>query len=238
MPQRQITLHGHKEGDLFVLSSEYAGYPLRCRINSSDIHVFFQIFVEREYSCLDDVTQASFIVDCGANVGFSSAYFLSRFPVAEVVAVEPDAENFQLLSQNLLLYGNRARTIQSAIWSRPARLTISEGKYRDGREWSRQVRPCENGEAGFEALDIGTLLAKSGHERICVLKMDIEGAEAVVFSENYESWIDRVDNMVIELHEDSMFGNPTRVFEKAIANRGFIVSRCGELTVCKREKIH
>ncbi|CAN5382113.1 hypothetical protein BH10PLA2_BH10PLA2_26230 [soil metagenome] len=64
--------------------------------------------------------------------------------------------------------------------------------------------------------------------------MDIEGAEAQVFSENYESWIDYVDNIVIELHDDTAFGNASSIFTKAIAGRSFTVSRCGELTVCKR----
>jgi hypothetical protein len=66
------------------------------------------------------------------------------------------------------------------------------------------------------------------------LKMDIEGAEAVVFGALDISWLDRVDNIAIELHHDTAFGNASGIFSSAIAKRGFATSRCGELTICRR----
>jgi FkbM family methyltransferase len=235
IPSFQQHLHANGENGTFLLKSEHARYPLRCRPHSSDPLVFDQIFIEREYSCLDDMTAAGLIIDCGAYVGYSSAYFLTRFPGCKLIAVEPDPANFEMLCQNLAPYSDAALAIPAAVWSRPARLAFSQTPYRDGKEWSRHVRECGLGETGdLRAEDIGSVLSQSGHERISILKMDIEGAEAQVFSENYESWIDYVDNIVIELHDDSAFGNASTVFTKAIAGRGFTVSRCGELTVCKR----
>ena len=55
--------------------------------------VFDQIFIHQEYSCLQELKEPSLVLDLGANVGFSAAYFLSFFPRACVVAVEPDAGN-------------------------------------------------------------------------------------------------------------------------------------------------
>ena len=215
--------------------SRHARYPLACRGLTPDLKVFSQIFLFREYSCIDGVKNPRLIIDCGANAGYSSAYFLSRHPAAELIAVEPDPENFALLSENLRPYGARARAIQSAIWSHPTRLTLSETPYRDGLELARQVRECQPTEpGGFLATDIGTLLRESGHERISILKIDIEGAEGVVFAKNYESWIDRVDALVIELHDDTIFGDNRAIFARAIAGRGFTVSEFEELTVCKR----
>jgi FkbM family methyltransferase len=223
------------DDSLIVLRSQHARHPLRCRPDSSDPLVYRQIFIGREYACLDDVTEAGLVIDCGANVGYSAAYFLTRFPGCDLIAVEPDASNFQLLCRNLAPYGERAHAIHSAVWSHPARLTISETPYRGGWAWTRQVRECKPGEAGgFLAVDLGGLLSRSGHQRISILKMDVEGAEAVIFSANVEPWIDRVDNLVIELHDDSIFGVASAVFASAIAGRGFAVSRHKELTVCKR----
>src|SRR4051794_1732111 len=73
--------------------AKYANFPLYCRPNTTDHAVFRQIFVDREYRCLDEVKDAQLIIDCGANVGYSSAFFLSRFPKSHLVAVEPDPEN-------------------------------------------------------------------------------------------------------------------------------------------------
>jgi FkbM family methyltransferase len=237
MQGREIQLPGYMDNGLFVLTSPWARYPLRCRPNSSDPFVFVQVFIDREFACLDDVIEAGLIIDCGANVGYSAAYFLSRFPGCDLIAVEPDESNYRLLVQNLAPYGPSVRTIHSAVWSQAARLKIWEGTYRDGREWTRQVQPCGPDEpGGFEAVDIGTLLRESGRQRISILKIDIEGAEAVVFADNFEPWIGLVDNLVIELHDDSMFGNATSVFAHATEGQGFSMSKHGELTVCRRPK--
>lgn len=220
--------------DALPLRSRLAAYPLLCRPHTSDILVFDQIFIEREYQRLDNITAPRLIFDCGANVGYSSAYFLSRFPEAQLIAVEPDDRNFSILQHNLRPFGDRATAYQTAIWSHAARLTLTTQDFRDGAEWSRQVRECQPGEAGFEAIDLGTLFARSGQPRISLLKMDIEGAEAGVFSRNVEPWLTKVDNIAIELHSDSPFGDASKAFFSAIEGRGFKVETMGELTLCFR----
>ncbi len=217
--------------------SKYARYPLLFRPGTSDNKVFYQIFNKREYSCLDDLSNVGLIIDCGANVGYSSAYFLSRFRKCYVIAIEPDPGNFFMMTKNLKPYSKRVSMLQSAIWSHPAPLTMSESIYRDGKEWSHQVRECRPGEiALFHGIDIGAILEKSNYKRISILKIDIEGAEGVVFSSStHKSWIDKVDAIVIELHDDSSFGKCSESFFSAIKNENFDVSCCGELTVCKRK---
>ena len=72
-------------------------HPVRMRSGrSSDLSVFWQIFVNREYAVLNDVHSTRLIIDLGANVGISSAYLLNQFPSAKVIAVEPDPGNYEL----------------------------------------------------------------------------------------------------------------------------------------------
>jgi hypothetical protein len=107
--------------------------------------------------------------------------------------------------------------------------------FRDGGEWTKQVREARSNDANvLPAVTVGALLRESGHQRISILKVDIEGSEAIVFSEGYGSWLSKVDVIVIELHDDSAFGDCARVFHQAISGQGFTVSRVGELTVCRR----
>ena len=219
----------------YTLISKNAQFPLICRPNTSDKDVFGQIFIEREYSCLDDLSNVDLVIDCGANVGYSAAYFLTRFPKCKVICVEPDLSNFKLLEKNLAPYKERVKLIRSGIWSHTADLKILEEPYRDGREWTVQVRECKSGEIPeMQAIDVGTLLKESGQNKISILKMDVEGAEAVVFAKNYESWLSCVDNMVIELHDDSSFGKASDIVLNAISSvKSFNTSRSGELTVFK-----
>ena len=102
-------------GTPLVLTSRLARFPLLARAGSTDLRVFGQIFVEREYAPLDDVRDASLIIDCGANVDYSSAYFATRFPAAALVAVEPDPGNFDLLARNLAPYGQQVTLVRSAV---------------------------------------------------------------------------------------------------------------------------
>lgn len=210
------------------LRTPHAEYPLAFRRGTSDLSVFRQVFLGLEYACAPE-SNVSFILDCGANVGYASAYFLSRFPRAELIAVEPDPGNFALLAQNLAPYGRRARAIQGAVWSHATRLSMAAPEYRGGEEWARQVR--EGGD-DVAAYGIADLLRLASWERVDLLKMDIEGAEAVVFGSQTDSWIDRVGSMVVELHDDTSFGPVSEIVARATT--GFATSQSGELTVYRR----
>ena len=226
-------------GARFTLTPRNARHALECRSGTSDAQVFSQIFLEGNYDALDGLEGAEFIVDCGANCGYSTAYFLTRCPNATVIAVEPDPENAAMLQRNVRPYGDRVTPVESAIWSQPASLVMSDVPYRDGRAWTKTVRVARPHEPNsIRAVDIGTLLRDSAHDRISILKIDIEGAEAVVFSSGYEAWLPRVDKILIELHDDSPFGDSRRIFNSAIAGEGFTISHRGggELVVCSRDQ--
>lgn len=209
---------------------------LLIRGNSSDIDVFYQIFIEEEYACLEDVAGDGLIIDAGANVGYSSIYFLTKFRRCRVIAVEPDADNFAVLKRNLAAYADRVVAHHTGLWSHATQLLLEPAPYRDGRAWTRQVREVASGEAGsMWAISIGDIISAAGVDHVSLLKMDIEGAEAVVFAEGaYNDWLGVVDAIAIELHDDSQFGNASEIFFSAIESEGFALSRSGELTICCR----
>ena len=222
-------------GEELEVGSALAKYPLKCRAHTSDHYAFAQVFVDLAYAFVPNGQTPALVVDCGANVGYSAAFFLSRFDQCRVIAVEPDPENYRLLANNLAKYGDRALCVHGAVWSHPTHLRIVEKEYRDGGFWARQVEECGAGsDAALVGFDIPSLLDRAGADRISILKMDIEGAEAVVFGSEKTDWIDQVDTIMIELHDDTVFGDSTPIFHKAIAGRGFNVRQAGELTVCAR----
>jgi len=212
-----------RPGTLRAIRAKDVRHPLWFRAGTSDMRVFEQIFIDRDY---DPVAQlpSPLIIDCGANVGYASALFLSRFPGAALVAVEPDPSNFSVLERNLAPYDNPIRLVEGAVWSSNTTLSLEEAPYRDGEEWSRQVT-ASRGPGAVRAYDIPTLLAESGHDRIGLLKVDIEGAECELFgAASVGDWIDRVDSIAVELHDDSHFGKATAVFERAVAGLGFTLT--------------
>jgi FkbM family methyltransferase len=215
----------------FQVSTRAAAFPLLCRPGTSDEEVFWQVFAAGEYACLDPPVEPHFILDCGANVGYTAAYLLTRFPGAFLLAVEPDPGNAEILSQNLLPYGDRARILKTAIWSHKVGLVLSTIPFRDGREWARQFREARPGETPqMFATDIGTVIEKSGYRRVGILKIDIEGAEQMIFSRDCSSWLPLVDSIAIELHS----AHATAAFTNALRNAPFSLSQHGDITLATR----
>jgi FkbM family methyltransferase len=206
-------------------------HPVRMRPGTSDVHAFHQIFIAREYDCLGEVDVGGggpvLIVDCGANVGYASVYFLNKFQQAHVIAVEADRGNFEICRQNLAPFGARATVIHSAIWSHRAALKLRKEGGRE-TEWGIRVEEVDPGDADMEGTSIAAILDESGFLAIDVLKIDIEGAEAAVFAGDH-GWLASVKNIVIELHGE----NCTRSFFDAMVRYQFDLSTSGELTVCR-----
>jgi FkbM family methyltransferase len=210
----------------FKLTSKMLDFPVRARPQASDLLVFYQILVFNEYRCLSELRSPKLIVDLGANVGYSSAYFLSQFKSCSVIAVEPDPANFAMLQNNVAPYGGRVTTIRAAVWPRRERLDLDLGHAGLGQEWGIRVKPSANGDV--ETVTIPELLRVSGQDRISLLKIDIEGAEIDLFNSGAEEWLEKVDNIVIELHGK---GAEEAFFNKIDKSR-FVISTCDELTVC------
>jgi FkbM family methyltransferase len=197
--------------------------------HSSDMDVLRQIFLDEEYACLRDIPSPRFIVDLGANVGYSSAYFLSCFPTASVLAIEPDPSNFEILRRNLEPYGDRAKVRLAAVWSCNTKLQLLRD-FGDKREWATQVIPAARDQAGcIDGFDVPTLLDFANARYVDLLKIDIEAAELEIFNNQSLSWLERVRNICIELH-----GNECRnAFMNAITDYEYDLETSGELTICR-----
>jgi len=218
----------HQPTEPFQLSTRAARFPLLCRPGTSDMEVFSQVFVGGEYACVEPRREPELIIDCGANVGYTAAYFLTRFPNAFVIAVEPDAQNAEMLERNLAPYGKHARVLRTAVWSHKTGMVPSENPFGDGREWARQVREAREGETPeILAVDIGTLIAESGHRRVGILKIDVEGAEDAIFRSDCSAWLKLVDDIAIEIHSPSA----KAVFSDTVGRAGFDLSQHGDITL-------
>jgi len=212
-----------------ALRAPGVSHPVRVRAGSSDRRAFEQVFLDREYD-FPVPGRPRFIVDAGANIGCASVWFASRFPSANIVAVEPDPGNHALLDRNVAPWG-RVRTVQAAVWSRAASLTIDN----PGDEpWAYRVREARPGEAAFPAVSIGGLLAEAGEEFIDVLKLDVEGAEREIFADpGCDTWLSRTRLLFVELHD--RFGDGCgAALESAAARHPFRRFELGENVVLVR----
>ena len=205
-------------------------HPLSFRPGTSDFEVLRQVFVEEQYGdAIPAGTASATIIDCGANAGYSSAYFLGRYANSRVIAVEPEPSNYELCKANLQAYGDRAKVLAVGVWSSCCDLVI-ENPLMSREKWSFSLRVARPGEAGVPALDMDALIAASGADAIDLLKIDIEGSEREIFSDpGCHNWIPRVRNIAIELHGQECID----AFHSAMQRYKYDQSESGEITYAR-----
>ncbi len=212
------------------------GQPVFLRPHTSDGPTFEQVLVDEEYQLVDRlraVRPVRTIIDAGANVGITSAYFATQFPQAEIVAIEPDAGNFELLQRNIQAYPN-VHALQTGLWNRPSSLQIVDAGY--GHYGFMVEEVPDDTPNSFQATSINAILEERGWETIDILKMDIEGSEREVFERHYESWLPRTKCIFIELHDRKRRGASKAVF-RALDAYNFSLSVRGELLVFLNEDL-
>lgn len=126
----------------------------------------------------------------------SSVYFSRVFPGADLVCVEPIPENLRLLKQNLAMNAVHATVIEAAI--DPIDGSVLPRDY--GHKVAANTGASASATLKVEALSVPTLLQRLAWDRIGLLKVDIEGHEAILFANNCE-WLSVVDVICIECHD-------------------------------------
>jgi FkbM family methyltransferase len=196
--------------------------PLRVRPETTDVRAFEQIFVQEEYA-LPFRLDPRVIIDGGANVGFASAYFSAVYPCATIFAVEPDETNFRMLQENVCLLPN-VHCIRAGIWHKSTRLWIRDDGY---GEWMIRVQEEETGGRSVPAVTIDTIFGIAGCDCIDIVKLDIEGSEKPLLT-NDPRWLERTRVLIVELHDRFMPGC-TKALSAAANRYGFRrVARIGE----------
>lgn len=218
------------------------GYPSSIYLRScmADVNTFYQIIVNAEYDIrpfqqfqrIDGLYRKAtadgrrpLIIDCGANIGLSTIWFARLFPEAQILAVEPAADNIEVAKQNLRAYSN-VTLLQGAVWDRPVRLKISDPTVRPD---SYQMVETEGGtDEALRAFTIAELIDMSDAHQALIVKIDIEGGEAILFRSNTE-WINSTDLISIELHDWLLPKQLTSApFIRSFANLDFELLQRGE----------
>jgi FkbM family methyltransferase len=175
--------------------------PFHLRLGSTDWLVIEEIFINNEYTFVRDALKsARWILDLGANVGYSLRYWQSIFPDARMVAMEPESDNCLLCSQNIVSAGltSRVKLLQAGAGACRAQMRLvdsgeGEWAYRTEESQTEEGRPVEI----FPLAEV--LENYASGQKIDLLKCDIEGAERELF-EDCRAWIGQVNAIVIELH--------------------------------------
>ena len=133
--------------------------------------------------------KAKVIFDLGAYVGYTAWDLSQLYPEAEIYAIEPDPQNFDLMNKNL--YGN------CKVYATCGAIANFDGVgILTGEHFNAKKITIGDGYVDVYTLDtfVGSL------EKIDYIKFDIEGSERQVFKIGGK-WPSKTKCLTVELHE-------------------------------------
>ena len=162
-----------------------------------------EIFAEHCYRIPDRGTMT--IIDCGANIGVSTIWFATYYPLARVIAYEADPAIFHALQMNISSLGldDRVSIHNQAVWTNNQGVRfVCEGGA------SGRIASTDSGSAGRPTVQVSSQsivdIVRSCN-RIDLLKLDIEGSESeVMLTPGLD--LSCVKNLFLEYH--SIVGKP------------------------------
>jgi FkbM family methyltransferase len=173
------------------------------------------------------------LIDAGANIGASVAFFKARCPNAVVHAYEPDPASFRKLVRNV---GSLAgvRLHREAIWTTDGETVL----YSSRQGWDSSLIERQGRPVRVACRTLESALREAGLDRVDLVKLDIEGAEFAVL--RTPGVLAGVEALVAELHLDLVPGSTVREARNACDGFRVTVTSHSELRktlVAAREPI-
>lgn len=202
-------LYGKKNMDcnpiLFDYSNPIGSIELILR-DSADNFIFGEIFGHKYYDH-DFGFAPSTILDVGAHIGLATLFFSRQYPQAKIICIEPDAQNFAVLQENLRLNNVTAIALNAAIAPIDGTLTLEPSQ----RSYGHKIGdgPSVTG-TPVTAISVQTIMKRYGLESIDLMKLDIEGYESVLLTAN-DGWLSRTRELMLEMHPPFSEADLTKV---------------------------
>lgn len=183
------SLHKHVDRE-YVNDPGFYMFPPTFDWGELDFNTTYQIqreiLHERVYRWFRDVKEGDLVVDLGSSVGPFAASILGQKP-GQVICVEPNSRSRKSIFKNCVPLANENnvsfRVTQKAI--------LSEGQQKTGMITDEQ----------FSSQTFKEFVSENNISKIDFLKMDIEGGEYEVFSdENIDFLVNNVEFITLEVH--------------------------------------
>lgn len=177
---------------------KFLGQNIAIRARTSDLAIIMAIHQTEK---LFDVPPGSLIVDAGAHIGAQVISYSKIHPGCEILAIEPQDENYDLLCANVA--GIEGVTIiKAALVGDASNRSVElfdRGNGYQGFSISDSARGLSGSRNGqvVEAISLKKLIAEYGP--IFFLKLDVEGAELELF-EKAPKLLRAIPYLAIELH--------------------------------------
>lgn len=178
---------------------------------------YLEIFEEEIYRFTTEYNKELIIVDAGSNIGLSIIYLKNLYPNSKIYGFEADKEIFDILKSNVELFDHsEIYLFNDAVWNKDTKLLFSS----DGADGGKVNNSTAEKGIAVNAIDFDKFL--SNFSRIDFLKMDIEGAEEIVFPK-IASQLNKIEKLFIEYHSSTNEDQNLSVILQLLKEAGFRV---------------
>ncbi len=161
----------------------------------ADIITLVECFGKLDYKVPNNISCA---VDFGSNIGLSALYFLTRGKEVKTYLFEPLPQNIERLKDNLSDFKERWKLEEAAVG-------LSEGTAAFTFEATGRYGRLEESSAGAEQVEVSVKSAVAilenilaHHDRIDILKIDVEGLENDILASLDQKVLERIDRIYAE----------------------------------------
>lgn len=215
-----------KEPGIIQIKLKSVQQPFFFRPNGRDREVIIQNLIRNEYDKkINESLGNGFIIDAGAYIGDVSCFFASKYN-CKIISLEPNNDSFNFALNNTSLYP-QITLLNKGLWYKRAKLIVK------GEGTGSEVIESNDSKYDIDGISLTDLIKEYHVDSIEILKIDIEGAEEVIFSQDVTDWINIVKIMLIEIHTES---GKELILEKLRQNN-FRVERYRSIFCCYNKSL-
>ncbi len=205
------TYYAHKAGisgrdaiDFRLRGDVHINVPVRV------LHEFKEVVFDECYTAAmpRPIPSGSDIIDIGANIGAFALFAMAKFPASRIMAFEPDSHNFGQLAKNAASNPTGRFTIDPRAVGASSGVTDFFRPGEDGFATGGSIVGTSLGAKKINVPIVGIAELFSEYEvrRCGLLKLDCEGAEFAILHAMPVDVLERIDQMVMEVHAPSEGG--------------------------------
>lgn len=226
---RGIALSSHSP-DILQASWNENGKRLKVDVRkyTRDLLVFSEFFIEKGHlSFVKTYLQPEKVhnvLDAGANIGCAAFFLHAYFPEANIICIEPETSNFSLLKQNIEINDASGKIIcfNQAIWNSITNLNLMQRDHSSDAFHVMEKKLADEVISTTSTITIPALMDQLKIAKLDFLKMDIEGAEKILFEDEHHlsQFLPFTTSLSVEVHTE--FISASKVSEE-LARYGFQV---------------
>lgn len=182
-----------------------------------------EMFVDNKYDCYE-LDKMETVFDIGANSGLFSLLAIKK-GAKKVYAFEPNQES--LINLNEIVKGLNVEVVDKAVYTKDEDLvfyidpnnttigSISEDHIKNNGSKVEKIT--------VPAVSLKTFFEQNNIDRLSLLKMDIEGAEYDIIENLEQEVFDKIDNFLIEYHDN--YDNRVEKLVDKLVKAGFDIDQ-------------